>query len=411
MTKQSVSQPITYRSVAILRPGVFIDANGNSVSFTDESLQRIADNYDPAYHCAVLNLDHNETGPAQGIVSDLTWDGVHLLADLTGVPPELSQALGAGRYPCRSAEVYADLDGRGPYLRAVALLGARPPAVKGLPPMPQAESSCQLTVGSCQQKQLSVASCQPDRYACSYMAQRSGLITDNCQLTTPSIHLRSNDILSARPTPRTPHIITVFTEVSMPVNDEQQDSVLAEPAIPPEAQASGPVSTSEPAAPAPPMLQAPAAPGPLTPVPADTVPPSVAESQTIRLAEENQRLQADAIRLAEENRLLKFAQRQREVRFFLAELRSAGQLTPALERAGVEQALLAAGELPLSVTLPGRSAVPLAELLRELLKALPVSFTFGETAPTTSATAPAFTADDQAVMAALGLSAEEYKGS
>lgn len=396
MTTTSVSQPTTYRNVAILRPGTFIDANGTSISFTEDSLRLIADTYDPAYHCAVLNLDHNESGPALGFVSDLAWDGVHLLADLSGVPAELAQAVGAGRYPFRSAEVYADLDGRGPYLRAVALLGARPPAVKGLPPMPEAESSCQLPVGSCQQTQLPVASCQHAKHACSCKVHQHGLQTDNRQLPTPAVHLHSNAIATARSSSRPPHIITVCTEVPMPAIHKQQAAVLAEPA--PTAVAQAPVL-------------APAPVPPTTPVPAAPALPTADEQKTIRLAEENQRLQADAIRLAEENRALKATQRQREVRYFLAELRASGQLTPALERAGVEQALLAAGEQPLSVTLPGGGAVQLAELLRELLKALPVSFAYGETAPATAPTAPALSADDQAVMAALGLSAEEYKVS
>lgn len=361
MTTTSVSQSTTYRSVAILRPGTFTDANGRSVSFTEDSLQCIADNYDPAYHCAVLNLDHNESGPAQGFVSDLVWDGAHLLADLSGVPAELAQAVGAGCYPFRSAEVYADLDGRGPYLRAVALLGARPPAVKGLPPMPQAECSCQLPVGSCQQDQ-----CTPARNA-----YQSGLTTDSWQLPTPAMHLRSNEPATARhPAAHQPHIITVFMEVPMSVNEFEPAAELTE-AGSTQAQSASPLDT-------------------------------------IRLAEENTRLRADTLRLAEENCALKATERQREVRYFLAELRAAGQLTPALERAGVEQALIAAGEQPLSVNLPAGGTVALADLLRQLLKAMPVSVSFGETAPATAPAAPVLSADDQAVMAALGLSAEEY---
>lgn len=196
----------------------------------------------------------------------------------------------------------------------------------------------------------------------------------------------------------------------MPAIHKQQAAVLAEPA--PTAVAQAPV-----------LAPAPVQAGPVPPaaVPGSTAVPGCdstividdgqgrpSSNETIRLAEENQRLQADAIRLAEENRALKASQRQREVRYFLAELRASGQLTPALERAGVEQALLAAGEQPLSVTLPGGGAVQLAELLRELLKALPISFAYGETAPATAPAAPALSADDQAVMAALGLSAEEY---
>jgi hypothetical protein len=368
---QAPTLGITYRGVAILRPGSFVDANGRSVSFTEDSLQLIADNYDPAYHCAVLNLDHNESGPAQGFVSDLAWDGAHLLADISGVPPELTQALGAGRYPFRSAEVYADLDGRGPYLRAVALLGARPPAVKGLPPMPEAEN-----VGAAHGRPAGGPWASP----------------------TNTNHLRSNTLAVARRTTQPPHIITVFTEVSMPTTEIEQAAVLAEPAL-----------TPVPAAPVPPSI-----PVAVVSAPAASTDPDgqgrPSSNETIRLAEENQRLQADAIRLAEENRALKDAQRKREVRYFLAELRRAGQLTPALERAGVEQALIAAAEQPLAVTLPDGGVVQFAELLRDLLKALPVSFALGEAAPATTPTAPALSADDQAVMAALGLSAEEYAG-
>jgi hypothetical protein len=182
----------------------------------------------------------------------------------------------------------------------------------------------------------------------------------------------------------------------MPENVEQQAVVLAEPA--PAAVAQTPV----------------VAPGPASGAPAcQTCPKSqpAPQAETIRLAEENERLQADAIRLAEENRALKAGQRLREVRYFLSELRATGQLTPALERAGVEQALIAAGEQPLSVTLPDGGVVPLPDLLRELLKALPVSFSYGEATPAATPASPALSPDDQAVMAALGLSAEEYKAS
>lgn len=354
MTNTSVSPPATYRSVAILRPGVFTDANGANVSFTDDDLRRIAENYDPAYHTASVNLDHAEAGPAQGFVADLIWDGAYLLADLSGVPAELAEQLAVGRYPCRSAEVYADLDGRGPYLRAVALLGARPPAVKGLPPLPAAETGYQFSVDSCQPEHTS-HSCKPA--TCS-------LQTDNCKLTTAS--------------DRAPHILTLFMEAPMPHTV---------PATPP------PLATN-PAAPAPGVAAA-----------------TEESTETIRLAEENQRLTEDTLRLAQENRELKALKRQREVRFFMAELRGSGQLTPALERSGVEQVLLLAEEQPQSVTLPdGRQAL-WSTVLRELLRALPVSFALGELAPAAPAAPPRLSPDDEAVMAALGLSAAEYHNS
>jgi hypothetical protein len=133
------NQPANYRRVAILRPGEFIDRSGRPAAFSAADLARIADSYDPRYHSAPVNIDHAEHGPALGVVGDLVFDGEHLLADLTNVPSPVAADLDAGRYPFRSAEVYRDLEGRGPYLRAVALLGARPPAVKGLPPLPARE--------------------------------------------------------------------------------------------------------------------------------------------------------------------------------------------------------------------------------------------------------------------------------
>lgn len=337
MTNNSVSPPTTYRHVAILRPGTFTDATGLCVRFTPEDLQAVADNYDPAYHTAALNLDHAESGPAHGFISDLVWDGTYLRADLAGVPPELAQQLAAGRYPYRSAEVYADLDGRGPYLRALALLGARPPAVKGLPPLPQAQPA----------------------------AQHSG-----ADAAGPC----------AAPASRMPRILTIFMEAPMPriAPPPAQAAPAPDPAVHPASQA----GVSAPAAPA--------------------------SQETIRLAEEHQRLVEDAVRLAEENRELKALKRQRDVRFFMAELRGSGRLTPALERAGVEHVLLLAEEQPLALALPDGRQVSLSTVLRELLRALPVSFSLGEAVAAATPARPHFSPDDEAVMAALGLSAEEY---
>ena len=119
-----------------------------------------------------------------------------------------------------------------------------------------------------------------------------------------------------------------------------------------------------------------------------------------RLAEEN-------TRLAEENRRLRESERRREVAYFLAELREEGRLTPALERAGVEEALVQAEESSLPVNFPDGRQVPLATVLRELLKALPVSLIRGELAGTASP-APELSTLEREVAQALGLSEREY---
>lgn len=128
------------------------------------------------------------------------------------------------------------------------------------------------------------------------------------------------------------------------------------------------------------------------------------------LIEDGPPITDETIRLAEENRRLRQTERRREVAYFLAELCDTGQLTPAIERAGVEDALVAAEEQPLSVTLPDGRTVPLSAVLKELLRALPVAYPQGELAPAAPA-ATTLSPEELAVAQALGLSAEEYAGS
>jgi hypothetical protein len=127
---------ISYKSVAVLRPGCFTALNGPTIELRSADLAGLAQRYNPQYYCAPLKLGHSDTGPALGRIERLQYDGAYLRADLAAVPEELAAAIDAGRYPGRSVELYLDLDGRGQYLRALALLGVQPPAVKGLPPFP-----------------------------------------------------------------------------------------------------------------------------------------------------------------------------------------------------------------------------------------------------------------------------------
>lgn len=122
--------------------------------------------------------------------------------------------------------------------------------------------------------------------------------------------------------------------------------------------------------------------------------------EVTQLAEENQRLN-------EENRRLRQEKLRREVVLFLAELRRSGRLTPAMEYAGLEEALLAADEQQTGVTFPDGHQVPLASVLRAIFEALPVSLARGEYAPG-SAAAPELSADELRIAAQLGLSAEEF---
>ncbi len=135
MTRQHT---VKYKGVPVLKPGTYTDMHGRRASFSAGDLEQLAGSFDPRLFKPSVNIDHADSGPALGSVEGLRWDGEYLRADLANVPGELAAQIDNGRYPHRSAEIYPDLDGKGAYLRALALLGARPPAVKGLPPMPSA---------------------------------------------------------------------------------------------------------------------------------------------------------------------------------------------------------------------------------------------------------------------------------
>jgi hypothetical protein len=315
-----MKQTATYRRVAILRPGEYMDMMGQRVAFSAEDLEQIADGYDPIYHAAPVNIDHSEDGPALGTVSDLIWDGEVLCADITGVPPEVASDVDAGRYPFRSAEVYADLEGRGPYLRAVALLGARPPAVKGLPAMPPRE--------------------------------KPGAEKSNIEYGRSTASPLQQGQQSS-------HIIHIISEVYMSQNKTSRD---AAPATPGSTEGAG--------------------------------------GDPLRLAEENQRL-------ATENRRLKREELRRGVACFLAELRDVGKLTPAMEQSGIEEALLASDEQQVMVALGEGRQLPLGDVLREVLRALPVSYGTSELAPPEDAL-PGLSPEEREIAAKLGLSEQEY---
>ncbi len=131
------STELMLRDVAILRPGSYRDMQGRPVRFSEQQLREIAANYDPQYHLATVNLDHSDSGPALGRITALRFARGHLWADIAGLPQWLATQLAEGRWPARSAEVWRELDGRGPYLRGLAFLGARAPAVRGLPALPE----------------------------------------------------------------------------------------------------------------------------------------------------------------------------------------------------------------------------------------------------------------------------------
>jgi hypothetical protein len=290
--------------VALLKPGEFSDYRGRRIALSSSQLAGIARRYDPARQAAYLRLGHESGGPARGRITALHWDGAHLSADVAGVDAALAAELAHGRWPGRSAELYAAPPDGGLYLRGVALLGADLPAVKGLPPWPAA---------------------LPD-------APDSGVST------VPQAGLS--------PRPRQLNTILHLKEATMPADTDKHDDTTA-------------------------------------------------------------RLMAENDRLAREVAELKRAEQERDVAWFLSELKDGGRLTPAMEAAGLREALLAANAEPVRVQLTDGRELDLSELLREVLKSLPALCpATAEMTPAAGTPAPA-TPAEQDIARALGLSPEE----
>jgi len=118
--------------VEIFRAGRHTDNAGQAREWTERDLDQVVSSYDPKLHEAPVVVGHPANdAPAYGWVRGLRRAGERLLAKMELVP-EFVEALRQKLYKKRSAAFYADLNGKGLYLRHVGFLGAAPPAVKGL---------------------------------------------------------------------------------------------------------------------------------------------------------------------------------------------------------------------------------------------------------------------------------------
>jgi hypothetical protein len=115
--------------VEVFRAGTQTDSAGNTKTWTEGDLKKIAEKYNSQKeHEAPLVVGHpKDNAPAFGWVEKLKAAGNTLLASFKQVMPEFSDAVKEGRYKKRSISLYNDLT-----LRHVGFLGAVPPAVKGL---------------------------------------------------------------------------------------------------------------------------------------------------------------------------------------------------------------------------------------------------------------------------------------
>lgn len=134
--------------IEIFRAGRRTADSGEVYVITEADVAACAAAYDPALHEAPLTVGHPEGNhPAYGWVKSLqTSAGGVLTSSHKQVEPQFAELVADGRLKKRSASFYHPEDPQNPkpgawYLRHVAFLGAKPPAVKGLKDIAYSEGS------------------------------------------------------------------------------------------------------------------------------------------------------------------------------------------------------------------------------------------------------------------------------
>jgi len=126
------------KEVHIFKAGTQTSAQGVTREFSVNDLKQIADSYKPDVHEAPIRIGHedNDKVPAWGWVKDVKVKGDELFAEID-FSPLAADYINNGLYKKVSASFYSPDSKINPEpgkwsLRHVALLGAQPPAVKGL---------------------------------------------------------------------------------------------------------------------------------------------------------------------------------------------------------------------------------------------------------------------------------------
>ena len=129
------------KRIHVFKAGDQTSAQGVQRHFSEKDLQQVVDTYDPTIHEAPLVIGHagdNDSMPAYGWIKGFAKQGGNLYADVafTDTAKDLVKD---GHYRKVSISFYSPDSGINPHkgkwsARHLALLGASPPAVKGLEP-------------------------------------------------------------------------------------------------------------------------------------------------------------------------------------------------------------------------------------------------------------------------------------
>lgn len=135
-----MSDTVEIKGVEIFKTGTW----HNDV-YTTKDLDHIVESFNDKGFEAPVKLGHNseqekDGQPSFGWIGRVFREGNKLLADLTDVPKRLGEAIQNKQYRQVSSEIIWNFkEGMPRVLRAVALLGADIPEVKGLAPLDRAE--------------------------------------------------------------------------------------------------------------------------------------------------------------------------------------------------------------------------------------------------------------------------------
>ena len=118
--------------ITVFRAGDYTDAGKGN--WGEEVLDKIIENYDPAFHESPLVVGHPKAdAPAYGWVEKIRRVGRDLQVKFREVAEEFKKLWGERRFNKLSVKFYYDLSHKGPYLQHVGAIGAAIPEVKGLP--------------------------------------------------------------------------------------------------------------------------------------------------------------------------------------------------------------------------------------------------------------------------------------
>ena len=134
------------KKIHVFKAGDQTSAQGIQRTFSPDDLQQVVDNYDPSVHEAPLVIGHqgdNDSVPAYGWIKGFSRKGDNLYADVS-FTDTAKDLVKDGHYRKCSISFYSPDSQINPHkgqwsARHLALLGAAPPAVKGLEPFSFAE--------------------------------------------------------------------------------------------------------------------------------------------------------------------------------------------------------------------------------------------------------------------------------